>query len=103
MSAHSSTALQMPLVGVGSMPRRNWTESELVEVLDLYRQISFGSMHSRNQDIIALAERIGRTPNAVALKMVNFASLDPSLDQKGMANVSRLDRQVWDNYQRDKL
>lgn len=55
-------------------------------------------MHSRNPDIIDLARRIDRTPNAVALKMVNFASLDPTIERKGMSNVSALDRAVWDKF-----
>lgn len=45
--------------------------------------------------IIDLAYRIGRTANAVALKMVNFASLDPTIDRKGMENASALDRRIW--------
>lgn len=45
--------------------------------------------------IVDLANRIGRTANAVALKMVNFASLDPTIDRKGMENASALDRRIW--------
>jgi putative restriction endonuclease len=30
--------------------------------------------------------------------MVNFASLDPTIDRKGMANVSALDRKVWSDF-----
>ncbi len=36
--------------------------------------------------------------NSVALKLVNFASLDPSLQArgiKGVTNVSKLDREIW--------
>jgi len=35
---------------------------------------------------------------AVALKMTNFASLDPTLKQSGMTNSSRLDREVWTEF-----
>jgi predicted restriction endonuclease len=52
-------------------------------------------MHSRNPDIMSLATSIGRTPSAIALKMTNFASLDPTLHQTGMSNSSKLDREVW--------
>ena len=44
---------------------------------------------------------IGRTSNAVALKLVNFASMDPSLQArgiKGAANASRLDREIWNEF-----
>lgn len=33
--------------------------------------------------------------------MVNFASLDPTLNQRGMANASRLDREVWNEFFED--
>lgn len=55
-------------------------------------------MHSNNPEIIALAKTIDRTPSAVAMKMVNFASLDPTISAKGMSNVSKLDREVWDKF-----
>lgn len=58
-------------------------------------------MHSRNPEIIALAESLNRTPSSVALKLVNFASLDPSLDRAGMSNASQLDRQVWNEFRAD--
>ncbi|MCO5088438.1 MAG: HNH endonuclease, partial [Methylobacteriaceae bacterium] len=74
---------------------RLWTRDELLEVLRLYCVLPFGRLHSRNPLIIDLANRIGRTANAVALKAVNFASLDPTIDRKGMENASALDRRVW--------
>ena len=78
-----------------SAPRRNWEESELLLALNLYCRLPFGKFHSRNRDIIVLADAIGRTPGAVALKLCNFAHLDPTLVQRGASNVSKLDRQVW--------
>lgn len=55
-------------------------------------------MHSRNPDIKVLATLIGRTSSAIALKMTNFASLDPTLRQAGMSNSSKLDREVWTEF-----
>lgn len=78
------------------MIRRNWAEEELIKTLLLYFDIPFGQLHAKNPKIVKLAGELGRTPNAVALKMVNFASLDPTIEQKGMSNVSVLDRKVWD-------
>ena len=83
------------------MPRRSWTNDELIKTLALYCQIPFGRMHSRNPAVIFLAKSIGRTPSAVALKLVNFASLDPDLHERGvggMGNVSRADRMVWHEF-----
>jgi putative restriction endonuclease len=80
------------------MERRSWTREELLKTLQLYCVTPFGRMHSRNPEIQALASELERTPSAVALKMTNFASLDPTLAQKGMANASKLDRNVWDEF-----
>lgn len=58
-------------------------------------------MHSRNPAVDTLAAAIGRTPSAVALKLVNFASLDPDLRERGiggMGNTSATDRAVWSEY-----
>ena len=75
--------------------RRNWSEDEVRKALALYLRTTFGRLHNRNPDIIALAESIGRTASSVALKLVNLASLDDSVPAKGMANASATDRQVW--------
>jgi hypothetical protein len=58
-------------------------------------------MHNRNPAITALAASIGRTPSAVALKLVNFASLDPELQARGvggMGNTSAADRSIWKEF-----
>ncbi len=83
------------------MERRNWTRDELVAVLALYYQMPFGRMHHRAPEVQAMSERVGRTPSAVAYKLVNFASFDPDLQSrgvKGMQNASKLDRQIWDEF-----
>lgn len=61
-------------------------------------------MHSGNPEIIELAGLIGRTPSSVAMKLVNFASLDPSITQtgrKGLSKASTLDKEVWSNFHSD--
>lgn len=58
-------------------------------------------MHRLNPAVISLANLIGRTASSVALKLVNFASLDPSLHArgiKGASNVSRLDKTIWNEF-----
>jgi putative restriction endonuclease len=77
---------------------RLWTRDELIEVLKLYCVTPFGRLHSRNPEIQRLAEDLQRTPSAVALKMTNFASLDPTIARAGMSNHSKLDKAVWDEF-----
>jgi putative restriction endonuclease len=78
--------------------RRNWSEDEVRKALALYLRTTFGRMHSRNPEIISLAQDIGRTAGSVALKLVNLASLDSSIPAKGMANASATDRRVWQTF-----
>jgi predicted restriction endonuclease len=84
------------------MPRPDrWSREQLIAVYNLYCQLPFGKMDARNRDVIALASAIGRSPNAVALKLVNFASLDPAIrasGRRGMGNVSVADRAIWEEF-----
>jgi putative restriction endonuclease len=78
-----------------------WTRNELVLAINLYCKLPFGRLTSTNKEIEDLAKLIGRTANSVALKLVNFSSLDPSLQArgiKGMGNASKLDKQIWDEF-----
>lgn len=81
-----------------------WSRDQLKLAFYLYCQLPFGKLHSKNPDIAALAARIGRTPSAVAMKLSNFASLDPSITgsgRKGLEGASQLDREVWDEFNAD--
>jgi putative restriction endonuclease len=84
-----------------SPPRRNWTRDELVIVLNVYHKLPFGQFYSENPVVAALAAKFGRTRGSVAMKLSNFASLDPDLKQrgiKGLEGASNLDRQVWGEF-----
>lgn len=82
----------------------NWTNEQLKLAFHFYCQTPFGKLHSRNPQIIELAGLIGRTPDALAMKLVNFASLDPSITQsgrKGLSGASARDREVWNEFHAD--
>ena len=86
------------------MTLNRWTEEQVKLAFYLYCQLPFGKLHQGNPDIIALAALIQRTPSAVAFKLSNLASLDPAIrnsGRKGMGNVSKLDKQVWDEFHAD--
>lgn len=81
--------------------QRSWNREELILAINLYCKLPFGRLHSRNPKVIHLSELINRTPSSVAYKLVNFASLDPSLKArgiKGAANASRLDKTIWEEF-----
>lgn len=86
------------------MERRLWNRDELLLTINLYCKTSFGRLHKSNPDVIELSNFINRTPSALAWKLVNFASLDPSLQArgiKGAANSSKLDKEVWNEFFND--
>jgi putative restriction endonuclease len=59
-------------------------------------------MHSRNPKIVEVARLLGRTPSSIAMKLVNFASMDPALQARGVRGLrghSRNDEQVWEEFQ----
>jgi len=78
-----------------------WTRDELILAINLYCKLPFGKMHKGNLEIIAFSKVVGRTPSSIALKLVNFASLDPTLKArgiKGASNASKLDKQIWNEF-----
>lgn len=86
------------------MSRDRWTKDQVKLAFNLYCQLPFGKLHSRNPEVIELAELIGRTPGALAMKMCNIASLDPAITstgRSGLGNASALDREVWDEFHAD--
>lgn len=81
-----------------------WKKEQIKLAFHLYCQIPYGRIHGRNPEIIELAKIIGRTPDAVAMKMLNIASIDPAITSTGRAglgNASALDRAVWDEFHAD--
>lgn len=81
-----------------------WTKEQVKLAFHLYCQIPFGRIDGRNKEIIALAKVIGRTSDAVAMKMLNISSLDPAITSTGrvgFGNASALDREVWAEFQSD--
>lgn len=86
------------------MTANRWTKEQLKLAFHLYCQLPFGKLHSRNPEIIQLAKLINRTPGAVAMKLVNFASLDPAITstgRTGLGNAGSLDRGVWAEFHAD--
>jgi len=83
---------------------RRWTRDELLVALNLYHKLTFGQLHARQPAIVALADKLERGSNSVAMKLCNFASLDPALKLrgiKGLEGASALDRTVWNEFHDD--
>lgn len=78
--------------------QRLWTRDELILAINLYCKIPFGRIHNSNPEIIELSKLLDRSASAVGWKLVNFASLDPTLVQKGADHTSKLDKVVWSEF-----
>ncbi len=79
-----------------------WTREHLLMALNLYCKLPFGKLHGRNPIIIEVAGKMGRTSNSLAMKLCNFASLDPvqlARGVRGLSKASRQDKTVWDEFQ----
>jgi len=87
---------------------QRWTRDELLVMMNVYEKLPFGQFDEGNRVIQDIADRLGRTPGAVAMKLSNLASLDPAIHargRKGLKGASNLDRAVWAEFQsnRDSL
>lgn len=81
--------------------RINWNREELIVAFNLYCKMPFSKINYRHPLIIKLADAIGRTPSAVAWKLVNFASIDPSLQKRGIVgakNIGKQDKIIFEEF-----
>src|SRR5262249_1773069 len=83
---------------------------ELILALDLCRR--YGIADDRHPEVVRLSEFLNRlpihssrpdqvrfrNPNGVALKLANFASLDPDYAGVGMSRGGRLDAEIWNEF-----
>jgi len=83
------------------MTRKNWTREELVVAFNLYCRTTFGRIHNRNPEIIALSRAIGRTPSALSWKLANFARFDPAVTGRNLSGAThggKLEEEVWNEF-----
>ena len=84
--------------------RRRWTRKETIIVFNLYCRIPFKDSSKTHPDVQHIAKLVGRSPDSVNMKIGNFGSLDPELGKrgiKGLQHASKLDQQVWDEFNND--
>ena len=77
---------------------RPWTTDELMIAMNLYCKLPFGQLDHRNTLIIEVAQRLGRTPSSLFMKLCNIASLDPRQQArgiKGLGSSSKGDKEIW--------
>jgi len=85
--------------------RRLWTRDELILALNLYLKLPFGKLHSGTPEIIHLANILGRTAGSIAMRLNNFASVDPFHQQRGIGGLPGGRKQVepiWQEFINNK-
>ncbi len=78
-----------------------WSRDQRLIALNLYCKIPFGRLHKGNPIIKEVALKMDRTPSSLALKLCNFASLDPVLHARGisgMKGAANQDRSLWNEF-----
>lgn len=86
------------------MTHRFWTRDETLVAFNIYCRMPFGRLHARNPEIIRVANAIGRTPSALAMKCCNLAAFDAAQQARGIRGLSRaarLDADVWRHFEQD--
>ena len=99
------------------MGRRNpsWARDELILALDLYTHAGMRMLPADHLEVVALSRILNRlpihtdrpdavrfrNPNAVAMKLANFASVDPNSQVRGLQAGGMLDREVWQEFSED--
>lgn len=87
------------------MPRNpDWSREELIVAFNLYCTLTFTRINATNKAVKELAAIIGRSNNAVAIKLANFARLDPALQARnvaGMSHGSHGEELIWEEFNSD--
>lgn len=79
-------------------PAVKWTREHFLIALNLYCKLPFGKLHRGNPIIVETAAKMGRTPSSLAMKLVNFASLDPVQQARGIRGLqgaTKQDKAMW--------
>ena len=94
--------------------KSSWTWEERTLALSLY--LREGQLDKKSESVAKLSAELNerafhpdagsrpdfRNPNGVALKLANFAALDPSSKSIGMGNFSAGDEQSWEQFADDE-
>src|SRR4030042_1787129 len=90
------------------LTHRVWSREELMVAFNLYCQTPFSKIDRQLPSVIELARILDRTPSSIALKLFNFARLDPALKERnvtGMSHGNKLELDIWNEFNEnwDKL
>lgn len=85
--------------------RRLWTRDELLVALNLYLKLPFGKLHTGTPEITHPAKLLDRTLGSVAMRLNNFASVDPYHQRRGIGDLPGGKEQgepIWNEFINNK-
>lgn len=95
------------MTSVPELYGKPWGEREYIVALHLYFQHHGESHHDQLQYVHDAARLLGRSPGAIAMRLENFASVDPEITahRLGLRNLTPLGKRVFDHWsnKRDAL
>jgi putative restriction endonuclease len=83
------------------MAKNNWTREEHILAYNLYCKIPFTKINSKNPLVKELAKMLGRSEGSVAMKLANFARLDPVLKARnisGLTQGAKGEIEIWGEF-----
>src|SRR5262249_18083460 len=83
-------------------PSVRWTREHRLIALNVYFKLPFGQYDEKNPVIIQAAQKMGRSPGSLAMKLGNFASLDQvhrAGGIRGLSGATNEDRAMWTEFQ----
>lgn len=87
---------------IKNMATKNWTRDQTIVALNVYCKIPFNRVSSTHPLVIKFSKIIGRSANALKMKIGNFGSFDPELRRRGiigLSNTSQLDKEIWAEFE----
>lgn len=93
-----------------------WARDEIILALNLYFELDSKEMTAKNTEVIKLSELLNklpiysyrpdkekfRNPNGVSYKLSNFKHIDPSYIGKGSKGHSKLDKEIFFEFNNNK-
>ncbi len=82
------------------MDKTKWSRDEFMLVMNLYTKLRYGQFNYHNSEVIKIASLIGKTPGAVAFKLVHLSRQDPKHKDrvKGLANPGKNAIEIYNEF-----
>ena len=81
--------------------KHNWTREETIIAFNVYCKIPFKDSNKNHPMIKKYAKIIGRSPDALNMKIGNIGRLDPKLRERGIVGLShgsKIEQMIWDEF-----